>query len=108
MTPEQAQALLKLLKDDTASSVAELQEILQQKALKQKLSGRWIALIALLIGITYMAFQDPVTIVVISDLIVMGISFLLRRESREIKTMILSDDEALELFEMIQRDRSTE
>lgn len=90
--------------DHHFQTLAELQTHLEDLAVKQKVSGRWIALVAVLVGVTYLAFQDLITILVVSVLIVAGVTYLLRRESREVKMLLLSDDEAAELFESLKEE----
>jgi hypothetical protein len=94
--------LLHEIGERSFNTTEEVQEYFRQRAMKQKVSGRWIALVAILVGVTYLAFQDLITILVISMLIVVGVFFLLRRESREVAAMQLNDAEAAELLEKIQ------
>ena len=98
MDPERIKLLDAHLGERRFENARELQDFLRQKALRQKASGRWISLVAILVGVTYLAFQDLITILVISLFIAVGIFFLLRRETREVSAMMLTEEEAAELF----------
>ncbi len=95
-----SKSYLKTYLNDSNSheSSAELKAYLDGRAKQIRRSGFWIGLIAGIVGLSYLAFQDWITIMLLSILLVIGIGALVYITRKDARHLMITEEEAQELF----------
>ena len=81
------------------NGIADVKAFFAAKAAQIRKINRWIVIVALVVGISYLAFQDLPTIIAISVLLAGGLIVLVRANRREADQFILDDETAAELLQ---------
>ena len=89
------------------NDATEVKAYLASRAKRMRRINIGIILIALLVGVTYLAFQDGITVVIIALFLGLSLGALLIHLNKEAAGYLISGEAARELFTDLQENTGT-